>query len=317
MSDPFPEASSEPTGVRERERITLMVRAFYERYPFPEVRHADRDGLIVMRSLARDLASWGGARRMRIADVGCGTGNTLVSLARRFPDAEFVGFDLAARPLELARSRVEAAALTNVRLEQYDLLREDRPEGMFDRVLCLGVLHHTADMPLGLSHLGELMGPEGRLLLWLYGRHGRYRHTLNQRLLAMLMEPTLEDPIAVARDYCRSFGARAVVDLFGEHAPIWQHHALLQSESWLADQLLHPNERCVDMEELLTLAERAGLQLHDWLGVDTTPEAHFQTASLVRCFDALSGSARLIALDLLLKPSSYLVALGHRTDPER
>jgi SAM-dependent methyltransferase len=65
----------------------------------------------------------------RVADVACGSGNGTVVMARRFPDSTFVGFDLDADAIAIARSR--AAGLSNVSFEVADAatLTSERPFG--------------------------------------------------------------------------------------------------------------------------------------------------------------------------------------------
>src|SRR6266404_3169493 len=51
-------------------------------------------------------------RRLRIVDVGCGTGENTVGLGRLFPDAEIIGVDINPASLELATklsSRVQSS----------------------------------------------------------------------------------------------------------------------------------------------------------------------------------------------------------------
>lgn len=45
----------------------------------------------------------------RIADMGCGDGNTILELARQFPDFRFTGFDYAPQMIETARTQLAAS----------------------------------------------------------------------------------------------------------------------------------------------------------------------------------------------------------------
>ena len=45
----------------------------------------------------------------RVADVACGSGNGTLVMARRFPKSMFVGYDLDADAIAVARSRAEKA----------------------------------------------------------------------------------------------------------------------------------------------------------------------------------------------------------------
>jgi hypothetical protein len=49
----------------------------------------------------------------------------------------------------------------------------------------------------------------------------------------------------------------------------------------------------------------------EWLGVDQRPDRHFTSSKLCERFARLPLRKRLVALDLLLKPDRYFVALEH------
>lgn len=66
-----------------------------------------------------------GRRRFSFADLGCGLGGPLIGLARRFPEAQFVGVESAPIPFALARIRVFLASAPNVRIKFTSLWDED------------------------------------------------------------------------------------------------------------------------------------------------------------------------------------------------
>ncbi len=300
-------------SVRE---VTSRVRAFYERYHFPGVRPPEQDGLILMRRLMQTVRRRRDGAPLRVLDAGCGTGNTMLALARRLPDAQFRGIDLSASSLEIARNSAADVGLTNVEFRQGDL-RDPLADGQpFDVVLCMGVLHHTADMPAVLGRLREALTDEGDLYLWVYGAHGRYRHRLNARLLRMLLEagPESDDPIAFASEFLEHTGnGTPLADLAPATERIAASADVLRNPAWIADQFLHPHDEHFDLERLLATAEGSGLVLAEWLGVDTGPERYFASQSLRARFLSLAPRERLVALDLLLKPDRYFVRLRRDT----
>ena len=76
-----------------------------------------------------------------VLDVGCGTGAQLESLAQAFPTATFVGIDIAAPVLEVARDLIAAAGLDDrVTLRQQGA-EELTDEEAFDMVTMNVVLH--------------------------------------------------------------------------------------------------------------------------------------------------------------------------------
>src|SRR6266481_2810902 len=56
--------------------------------------------------------------RCRVLELGCGNGSNLVPMAWGLPGSEFVGIDLAARPVAKGREMAVALGLGNVTLRQ-------------------------------------------------------------------------------------------------------------------------------------------------------------------------------------------------------
>lgn len=77
--------------------------------------------------------------RCRVLELGCGAGGNLVAMAYGLPHARFTGIELAARPVELGRGLVAALGLSNVELQQCDLLEVPGDLGEFDYVIAHGV----------------------------------------------------------------------------------------------------------------------------------------------------------------------------------
>lgn len=314
MSDALKGNGSPPADV------TGSVREFYERWRFPGRRPLDRDGLILARHFAAAVEHLREQRRdepIRVLDAGCGTGNTSVALARRYPEIRIVGVDQSLGSLEEARANAQAAGVSNLTFESGDLMRERT--GCYDIILCLGVLHHTARIDCGLRNLAFCLRPEGRLFLWLYGRHGRYRHTLNRRLLRVLAgaEADLDEQLSLARELVaerREY--RPLDDLVGPSGRDAALSRVLEDPVWLADQFVSPHEELVDMAELLQLIAACGLELKQWLGVRHDPASYFESPALRERFAALGHAERLLAIDLLLKPERYFVLLGRQDAAE-
>src|SRR5262249_58748124 len=80
----------------------------------------------------------------RVADVACGTGHALVLLARAFPAATFVGYDLDEGAIARARAEAGGAGLTNVRFVVCDAARLEADEP-FDAVFVFDAVHDQVD----------------------------------------------------------------------------------------------------------------------------------------------------------------------------
>lgn len=126
----------------------LGRRAFFERsflvtshvlIPRPETEH------IVEATLEWAASPQAAGRgRLRIVDVGTGSGNIAVSVAARLPDAQIVAADVSAAALLIARQN--GADLSNIDYVQSDLLAALR--GPFD-VICANLPYiATGDIDL-------------------------------------------------------------------------------------------------------------------------------------------------------------------------
>jgi SAM-dependent methyltransferase len=93
-------------------------------------------------------------RRLRILDVGCGTGATLSALSK-FGDAQ--GVDISEEAVRFCSERNLTAELHPVEHLQF-------PDSAFDVVAALDVLEHTDDDLVALRELNRVCG-EGALLL--------------------------------------------------------------------------------------------------------------------------------------------------------
>jgi SAM-dependent methyltransferase len=76
----------------------------------------------------------------RILDLGTGTGTAARVIARRFPDAEVVGVDLAPKMVEEARARLPADLAGRVRFEVGDASTLEFEPGAFDLVVLLNMI---------------------------------------------------------------------------------------------------------------------------------------------------------------------------------
>jgi cyclopropane fatty-acyl-phospholipid synthase-like methyltransferase len=73
----------------------------------------------------------------RILEIGCGPG----TIARYLPRAEYVGFDVSSRYIEMARKRFPQAQFICERVSQFSLQNQQS----FDTVLAIGIVHHLDD----------------------------------------------------------------------------------------------------------------------------------------------------------------------------
>lgn len=295
--------------------VTEKSKQFYELYQFPGTRPIDQDGLILLRRITRSMEARLTEKHrgvLRVLDAGCGTGNTSIALAHRFPSVEFLGIDQSERSLAKARSAADTLGRKNIQFRNWDLMKPLDGENPFDLILCLGVLHHTADMKRGLANCRRVLRNGGELYLWIYGKHGRYRHSLNMRLLALLRTtgPQDTDPVHLARELIRHTHENGVMnDLLGNITTGALEQRAFGDPVWIADQFLNPHEILIDMRQLLRLAASSAFFLDEVIGMNRDVAKRLLPPLLEERFRRLSRRRQLIALDLMLKPERYFVIL--------
>jgi SAM-dependent methyltransferase len=203
------------------DRQTEAVRRFYERAPFPG--YPPRDSLQALRARAGrstfarllDRAIPGDAT---IAEIGCGTGQMALYLARA--DRVVVGADLTRASLLLGAAAARRFGLDRVTFVETDLRLPGLRAGAFDVVYCSGVVHHTPDPRESFARLAALARPGGTIVLGVYNAFARVPSRLRRvaaRMSGFRLVPF--DPVLRDRD--------------GEPA---------RREAWIRDQYQHPEE---------------------------------------------------------------------------
>jgi ubiquinone/menaquinone biosynthesis C-methylase UbiE len=93
--------------------------------------------------------------------VGCGQGDGLVEIGRRFRPEALDAFDLDEAQLARARARVDGEA---VRLWVGDAERIDAADERYDAVFELAMLHHVRDWRRALAEVRRVLRPGGLFL---------------------------------------------------------------------------------------------------------------------------------------------------------
>ncbi|MFC4639480.1 methyltransferase domain-containing protein [Deinococcus hohokamensis] len=107
----------------------------------------------------------------RVVDLGCGTGEQTLTLARRFPDAEVLGVDRSAEML--ARAPREQAP--NLHFEQRDIVDVG---GGYDLIYSNAALQWLPDHPGLLAHLWAQLQPGGTFAMQVPANHDHSSHRL-------------------------------------------------------------------------------------------------------------------------------------------
>ena len=102
-----------------------------------------------------------------VLEVGCGTGNLLVQLAKAFPRAQVVGVDIDADSLALARGRIDKAGLSDRAQARQGSVGTAVPPSSVDAVVMVEVLHEIAPRlrPAVIKECGAALRSGGWMLI--------------------------------------------------------------------------------------------------------------------------------------------------------
>jgi ubiquinone/menaquinone biosynthesis C-methylase UbiE len=134
----------------------------------------------------------------RALDLGTGTGDGALTIARKFPSAEVVGVDLAQGMVAAARRKADGETGVHVRFEQADASKLPFDRGSFDLVA------HANMIPF-FDEIARVTAPEGHALFAfsggaetpIYVPFERLRSELERRGFADFAEFSVEPGIAL------------------------------------------------------------------------------------------------------------------------
>lgn len=102
-------------------------------------------------------------RGCRVLDAGCGMGRFAEVCAAA--GAEVHAIDLSTAVEAAARN---LAHFPNTAFYQADIMNLPFPDGTFDAIYSIGVLHHTPNTRKAFLSLTRLLKPGGRIAIWVY-----------------------------------------------------------------------------------------------------------------------------------------------------
>jgi len=120
----------------------------------PKVREVER--------LLRTYVAFPKKRRIRVLELGTGTGKWASGLLRAFPKAEYHGIDFSEQMLQFASNRLKSFS-HRIILENLDLNRET-PTGRVDLIYSAFTIHHIRDKRKLFKKLWNLLKPAGLFL---------------------------------------------------------------------------------------------------------------------------------------------------------
>lgn len=99
---------------------------------------------------------------LRVAEIGCGSGNTACWVAEQVgPSGSVMAIDVSGEQIEQARQQAQSRGLKNIEFQVANAYSPRLPEGTFDLVYCRLVLMHLTRPVDALNAMRDLVRPGG------------------------------------------------------------------------------------------------------------------------------------------------------------
>ncbi len=143
-----------------------VMDSLAEAVDYDSMDHAQVNRLFANDFLAMAPDRLLGRATCRVLDVGTGTAQIPVEIARRRNDLRITAIDLAGHMLQVAQRNVIAAALTpQIRLEQVDAKALPYADADFDAVISNSILHHIPEPRLAFREMVRVLRNGGGLFV--------------------------------------------------------------------------------------------------------------------------------------------------------
>lgn len=121
-------------------------------------------------------------QRLRVLDVGCGTGATLIDLKKLLgKEADIVGVDVVKLQVELANEKIKKNGVW-AEAVWYDGRHLPFPNASFDAIYTSDVLGHVKDVRCWLAELNRVLKPGGALAMFAESKPGKHAWIRNYLL---------------------------------------------------------------------------------------------------------------------------------------
>ena len=131
-------------------------KEFFEKYPMPNFGKLV-DGVLYFINYVEFQMK---RKIHRVLDVGCGTGEYLLSASKRHPEIEFIGVDYSESAIEIANGHRKKSKLGNVGFECGDIDVWES-ENSFDYIVCSSVLEYQPEPHATLGVIKSFLAKDG------------------------------------------------------------------------------------------------------------------------------------------------------------
>ncbi len=99
-----------------------------------------------------------------VADVGCGRGRAVHTLAELFPNSRFIGYDLSVEAIAWANAEAQRLGLQNVTFERQDAVQFSA-QAQYDLICTFDAIHDQAQPDRVLANIYRALKPDGLYLM--------------------------------------------------------------------------------------------------------------------------------------------------------
>lgn len=99
-----------------------------------------------------------------VLDVGCGSGQAMIALAKRFPNSAFAGYDFSEESIGRARAQAKSLGLANLRFEVRDAAAIGETD-KYDLITSFDAIHDQANPAGMLASINQALRPNGVYLV--------------------------------------------------------------------------------------------------------------------------------------------------------
>ncbi|MFX1406019.1 MAG: class I SAM-dependent methyltransferase [Promethearchaeota archaeon] len=109
-----------------------------------------------------------------ILDLGCGTGNLIIKIAKAFPENEIIGIDISSEVLDIAKHNVEKKVINqDIKFKVGSAEDLPFPSESINLIISSLSLHHWLDPIKALNEIYRVLSKNGACLIFDFRRNSR------------------------------------------------------------------------------------------------------------------------------------------------